>query len=191
MKVITSSLHWLSSTIRRPRFRWIAVVIIAVALLAFGAYLSRNQPRIFATYAFIIIWLFHFTLGIGAGYATLRLWSSRHHPLIWRLGIYLNAFIVDVVATVVLLFIARGVKMTWKFSTVLFVSAFISDIIRLPLIFYLIKGPAPVPSKTDHSGALPPQFWLDAFRRIVREEIENDRRQREGSTPATTGEPTG
>lgn len=129
--------------------------------------------RTLATLLFVIIWFVHLIVGVGAGYATLRLWYSRHHPLIRWVGLYINAFIIDVVAAIVMLFMAKGVVLTWKFASVLFISTFIGDILRAPLIIYLIRGPSAIaiPAGIVHSGELPPQFWMDAFRTIVKEEI--------------------
>lgn len=130
--------------------------------------------RTFVTLLFVIIWLIHLILGFGAGYAALRLWYGRHHPLIKWVGLYMNAFIIDVLSAIVLLFMAKGVVLTWKFATVMFVSTFLADIVRAPLILYLIRGPSdspPLPADPANSGQMPPQFWMDAFRKIVKEEI--------------------
>lgn len=137
--------------------------------------------RTFITLFFVVIWFIHLILGVGAGYATLRLWRSRHHPLMKWVGLYMNAFIIDVLSAVVLLFMAKGVVFTWKFTTVMFVSTLLADVVRAPLILYLILGPGDVPALPagpSNSGQLPPQFWidesrkaLDEIRTIVREEI--------------------
>lgn len=140
-----------------------------------------------ATLLFVIIWIIHLALGCGAGYAALRLWYSRRIPLIKWLGLYINAFIIDVLSAIVLLFVAKGVTLTWKFATVMFASTLLSDIVRAPLIFYLIKGQAPLPQKPGKitTGELPLQSLLDAVRAIIREELDNERRQRE-KQPQTT-----
>lgn len=126
------------------------------------------------TLIFVVIWFIHLILGVGAGYAALRLWHSRHHPLIKWVGLYMNAFIIDVLSAILLLFMARGVTLTWKFATVLFVSTLLSDIVRAPLILYLIKGPAksPLPLPYETSGELPKEFWMNEVRKIVKEELE-------------------
>lgn len=128
--------------------------------------------RTFVTLFFVVIWFIHLILGVGAGYATLRLWRSRHHPLMKWVGLYMNAFIIDVLSAVVLLFMAKGVVFTWKFTTVMFVSTLLADVVRAPLILYLIRGPADVPSLPagpSNSGQLPPQFWMDESRKMVDE----------------------
>jgi hypothetical protein len=127
------------------------------------------------TLFFVAVWFIHLTLGIGAGYATLRLWRSRHYPLIKWLALYMNAFIIDVLSAIVLLFVAKDVILTWKFAGVLFVSTLMSDIVRAPLIVYLIKGPAKAPlpvAQIEASGELPKEFWLEALRKVVREEVD-------------------
>lgn len=122
--------------------------------------------KTFVSLLFVIIWFIHLILGVGAGYATLRLWRSRHHPLMKWVGLYMNAFIVDVLSAIVLVFVAKGVVFTWKFTTVMFVSTFICDVIRAPLILYLIRGPSEPPPPTG-----PVVNQMDQIREIVREEI--------------------
>lgn len=127
--------------------------------------------RTVIVYAAAIIWLYHLVVGAGAGWAAIRLWSTRHHSLGWRLGLFLTGYVVEVLSAVALLFVARGVRFTLTFTAVLFGLTAVADTLRVLLIIHLIKGPAPLPSKDPESGALPPQFWLDAFRTIVREEL--------------------
>lgn len=154
--------------------RWLMLALLSVPLLvlAVWALTFRTATLIF----FIVIWLIHVGLGAGAGYAALRLWFLRHHPLMKWVGVYIIAFIVDALSAIVLLFVAKGVKFTWKFSTVMFISTLISNVMRAPLIFYLIRGPEPLGSsaagEVEKSGEQPPQFSMDEFRQIVREEIE-------------------
>lgn len=123
--------------------------------------------RTLVTLLFVIIWFIHLILGFGAGYAALRLWYGRHHPLIKWVGLYINAFIIDVLSAIVLLFMARGVTLTWKFATVMFVSTFLGDVVRAPLILYLIRGPSQLPVPAE-----PVASQLEQFRMIVREEID-------------------
>lgn len=121
--------------------------------------------RTFVTLLFVIIWFNHLILGVGAGYAALRLWYGRHQPLIKWVGLYMNAFIIDVLSAIVLLFMAKGVVFTWKFATVMFVSTFLSDLVRAPLILYLIRGPS------ELSVPEPVVNQMDEFRKVIREEI--------------------
>jgi hypothetical protein len=169
--------NWFLSHLRRLVIA--ACVIPLVILLA--VWLLRTFPgKSIATWIFVVIWFGHVALGAGAGYAALRLWYSRHHPLIGRLGLYINAFIIDVLSAIVLLFVARGVTLTWKFATVMFVSTLLSDVIRAPLILYLIRGPAHtaiLPSAQPTSGALPPEEWMERIRKIVREEVADKKHE--------------
>lgn len=122
-----------------------------------------------ATWIFVVIWFINLVLGVGAGYAALRLWYSRHQPLLRELGLYINAFVIDVIASIVLLFVSKGVKLTWKFSAVLFISVFLGNILRAPLILLLIRGQkrklieAP---EIQTSGELPPSIWHERFDRL-------------------------
>lgn len=122
--------------------------------------------KTFVTLLFVIIWFIHLILGVGAGYAALRLWYGRHHPLIKWIALYINAFIIDVLSAIVLLFVAKGVVFTWKFATVMFVATFLSDVVRAPLILYLIRGPSELPLPSE-----PAISQLDEIRKVVREEI--------------------
>lgn len=168
------------STWLLSRKRWLVVLIASIPLLTFVAWLLTFRTA--ALFIFIISWLVHVGLGAGAGYAALRLWYFRHHPLIKWMGVYILAFIIDALSAIVLLFVAKGVKFTWKFSTVMFVSALVSNLFRAPLIFYLIRGPQFLPGaepsvEPERSGEMPPEFW-ESFRKIVREEVRRALRPR-------------
>lgn len=163
---------------------WLILVACSVPVLLWLSWLLltfRTATLVF----FATVWVVHLALGFGAGYAALRLWYFRHHPLIKWVGIYITAFIVDVVSAIVLLFVAKGVRLTWTFSAVMFISTLISNFFRAPLIFYLIRGPEalPLPAETQNSGEKPPEFWLEAFRQIVREEVARERQRKAGQKP--------
>src|SRR5689334_10400222 len=96
-----------------------------------------------ALWFFVTIWFIHLILGVGAGYAALRLWYARHHPLVRWVGLYINGFIVEAITAITLIFVARGVHLTWKFSSVMFIGAFLGDLVRAPLIVFLIRGQTP------------------------------------------------
>lgn len=157
------------------RKRWLVLLIAGVPLLTVVAWLLTFRTA--ALFIFVISWLVHVGLGAGAGYAALRLWYFRHHPLIKWMGIYILAFIIDALSAIVLLFVAKGVKFTWKFSAVMFVSALLSNLFRAPLIFYLIRGPQLLPTAEPEKEekAAPPQFLLEAIREIVREEFRRSK----------------
>jgi len=129
----------------------------------------------FTTYIYIAIYLFHLALGAGAGYAALRLWAGRHHPLIWRLMIYMHGFIIEALTSVVLVLVSRGTYFTHEFAAVLFTGLLLGDAVRSTLIAYLIKGPAEsdLLAQSETSGDKDPEFWRHEFRLIVREELVN------------------
>lgn len=132
---------------------------------------------------FVLIYIVHLALGAGAGYAALRLWPARHHPLVWRVIVYMHGFIVEAATSVVLLFVARGTFFTQSFAIVLFTGMLIGDVVRAFLIVYLIKGPAEhqLLKAPETSGSKDPDFWRQEFRLIVKEEIASAlERQRKG-----------
>lgn len=124
-------------------------------------------------FIYVLIYIMHLALGAGAGYAALRLWRSRHHPLVWRVIVYIHGFIVEAITSLVLLLVARGTYFTQGFAAVLFTGMFLGDIVRVFLIAYLIKGPkqADLLSQPETSGSKDPDFWRKEFRAIVREEV--------------------
>jgi hypothetical protein len=158
------------------RKRWLIPAAAVIFLLVLGLFVLPLKKV--ATYIFVAIWFIHIGLGAGAGYAALRLWYLRANPLIKWMGLYMNAFIIDVLSAILLLFVTKGVTLTWKFSTVLFVSTIISNIFRAPLIFYLIKGPQALPLVPDEekSGELPPAHWEKYFEKMVTQNESIERR---------------
>jgi len=120
-------------------------------------------------YLCAFIWLFHLLMGVGAFYSALRLWPAREHPMIWRLGVYLNGFLFEVLTAIILVFVSKGVVFTWTFSAVMFLGTFLGDAVRAPLIVYLMKGPKDMPESAT-SGQMPPEFWRKEFRQAVRDE---------------------
>lgn len=158
-------LQWLLSH-KRP------IILAALGVALFIAATKLLGFRVVGLFSFVIIWFINFALGAGAGWAAVRLWYFRHQPLIKWMGVYITAFIVDVIGAVVLLFVAKGVVLTWKFSTVMFTSTLLSNVLRAPLIIYLIRGPSTLTlPDAKKSGEMEPEFWLKAFRKIVREEM--------------------
>lgn len=145
------------------RKRWL-IALCGISLTAFVVWLYTFRTA--AIIILVVIWFIHVILGIGAGWAAVRLWYFRHNPLMKWVGVYITAFIVDVLSAIVLLFVAKGVTFTWKFSTVMFVSALICNVLRAPLIIYLIRGPSELPASAE-----PVVNQIDEFRKVVREEI--------------------
>ncbi len=90
---------------------------------------------------YFLIWIFHILVGGGAGYAIVSLYNYRRNPFILRLAIYLNAAVIDFLTAILLLFFVKGVKIGWTFITIFFITMFLEDCTRLPLILYIFKGP--------------------------------------------------
>lgn len=91
-------------------------------------------------WVFVVIWFLHLIMGAGAGFAALRLWPMRADKFTFRLMLYLHALMIDAISAIVLVFMARGVTLTWKFSITLFAATVLKDLVRLPLVVMLIKG---------------------------------------------------
>lgn len=124
-------------------------------------------------FVYVLIYILHLALGAGAGYAALRLWPARRHPLVWRVIVYMHGFIIEALTSLVLLFVARGTFFTQAFAAVLFTGTLLGDVVRSFLIVYLIKGPTngALLQQSETSGSKDPEFWRNEFRLIVREEV--------------------
>jgi hypothetical protein len=125
-------------------------------------------------FIYIVVYLTHLALGAGAGYAALRLWPSRRHPMVWRTIVYIHGFVIEAITSIVLLFVSRGTYFTQSFAAVLFTGMFLGDIVRVFLIAYLIKGPTngALPVNTETAGDKDPDFWRRELRAILREELD-------------------
>lgn len=100
-----------------------------------------NSTKTIFIYLFVVIWLGHLITGAGAGFAAYRIWPERKLKFVLFTMIHLHAAMLDSISAIVLLFVSKGVVFTWRFSIVLFGFAFIRDIVRLPLIMYVLRGP--------------------------------------------------
>lgn len=125
-------------------------------------------------FVYVLVYLLHLALGAGAGYASLRLWPSRHHPWVWRVIVYIHGFIIEAITSIVLLLVSRGTYFTPVFAAVLFTGMFLGDVVRTFLIAYVIKGPRQTDllSRPETSGSKDPDYWLKEVRMIVREELD-------------------
>jgi hypothetical protein len=115
-----------------------------------------------AVWTFVIVWFLHLLIAAGAGYAAWRLWPERENKFVNYSMIHLHAAILDGLGAIVLLFLAVNVRFTWKFSLVFFSFALLRDVVRVPLIFYIIRGPQAKQNGEIHatqSGELPPEVW--------------------------------
>lgn len=90
--------------------------------------------------AFIAVWFFQLAVGAGAGFAAMKIWRARDDKFVFRLMLALHAPIINALTAIVLIFMARGVRLTWKFTITWFVGALLADLAVLPLILLLIKG---------------------------------------------------
>lgn len=88
----------------------------------------------------VVYWFIHLGIGTGVGYAILRLWPNRRNVFVWRVAIYMHAAIIDVIQSIVLVFLAKGVTLTYKFWITWVVGSILMDAVRVPLIIYVIRG---------------------------------------------------
>lgn len=88
----------------------------------------------------VIYWFVHLGIGTGVGYAILRLWNNRRNRFICRVAIYMHAAIIDVLMSIVLVFMAKGVHLTYKFWITWLAGSILADMARVPLIIYILKG---------------------------------------------------
>lgn len=162
--------------------KWILSHKNQLALGLFGTLLLvwALSHRTVALIACVVIWFGHLGLGVVAVMAGVRVWRSRHIPFFNYLWFYLNAFVIDVLSAIAMLFVARGVKFTWKFTAVMFISTLLMDAVRIPLLFSIIRGPkegTPVePKPKETNGALPPAHWEQYFERMVEQNKSIERR---------------
>lgn len=96
---------------------------------------------------FIVAWFFFLAVGAGAWFAAIRIWPERKDRFAFRLMIALHAPMVYALMSIVLIFMARGVRLTWKFSITWFTGTLLADLAVLPLILLLIKGLKEKPEK--------------------------------------------
>lgn len=89
---------------------------------------------------FVVYWFAHLALGAGAGFASLRLWNSRKNPFILRVALFMQSLVISALLAIVLVFLARGVKLTWKFSIAWFAGYMLMGALQVPLIVFLLKG---------------------------------------------------
>jgi len=92
------------------------------------------------------VWFFHLTVGGMAGVAAwLRVWTKRYDDegnkdrFAYSLTYSLSALPLSALMAIVLVFMAKGVRLTWKFTITMFAFTLVQDLIRLPLIVFLIK----------------------------------------------------
>lgn len=130
-----------------------ACVIVTCFVLAFALGMVAVGQAAGAKYAgaltMVILFFIHLLIGAGAGFSILRLWYYRDNPLVKRMAIYMHAAPIGALTSIVLLFMAKGVTLTWKFSITLFAGTLLADIVRLSFVVYVLKGDNP------HTSAVP------------------------------------
>lgn len=122
------------------------VLLLTLGMVIVGQYAGAKYA---GTLTMVIFYFVHLAIGAGTGFAILRLWYYRDNPLIRRMAIFMHAAPVTALTSIVLLFMARGVTLTWKFSITLFAGTLLADFIRLPFIVYVLKGDDP------HAASVP------------------------------------
>lgn len=90
--------------------------------------------------AFIAVWFFQLAVGAGAGFAAMKIWRVRDDRFAFRLIFALHAPMINALMAIVLIFMTRGVRLTWKFTITWFAGALLADLAILPLVLLLIKG---------------------------------------------------
>jgi hypothetical protein len=96
--------------------------------------------KLTAALIFVIIWFLYLAIGAGAGFAAWRIWPAHKDRFTQCLILFLHGPIADALTAIVLVFLAKGVKFTWKFSIVLFAGALIKIAVSLPLLLKLMRG---------------------------------------------------
>lgn len=90
----------------------------------------------------MVIWFYHLATGAVAAAAIYRIWPERQLKFVRYTLLHLLAPIVDSLGAVVCLLLAQDVRFTWKFAISLFAFMLLRDVVRLPLMLYLLRGPS-------------------------------------------------
>lgn len=96
--------------------------------------------KLAAVLIFVIIWFLYLAVGAGAGFAAWRIWPAHKDLFTKRLLLFLHGLMADALTAIVLVFLAKGVQLTWKFSVALFAGALIKTIVSMPLLLMLMRG---------------------------------------------------
>jgi hypothetical protein len=89
----------------------------------------------------ILAWLFQLATGCGAGYAAYRLWPDRKEVFARNVMVHMHATMIVSLAAVTLLFVSKGVHLTRLFTYTLFGFMTAWNLVSLPLILFVIRGP--------------------------------------------------
>jgi hypothetical protein len=141
---------------RTPRacvFSTTITVLFIIGMIIVGQYKGAKYA---GALAMVVLYFVHLLVGAGAGFTVLRLWYYRGNPLIRRMAIYLHSAPIMAVTSIVLIFMAREVQLTWKFSIVWFAGTLLADLTRLPFVFYMLRGDDPQASTVPQRVTRPP-----------------------------------
>lgn len=141
---------------RTPRACVIATCFALAFALGMVAVGRAAGARYAGTLTMVILFFIHLLIGAGAGFAILRLWYYRENPLIRRMAVFMHATPIGALTSIVLLFMAKGVHLTWKFSITLFAGTLLMDLVRIPFILYVCKGDDPHASTVPEVVTKPP-----------------------------------
>jgi hypothetical protein len=129
------------------------VLTFALSMVAVG---QHKGAKYAGALAMVVLYFVHLLVGAGAGFTVLRLWYYRGNPLIRHMAIYLHSAPIMAVTSIVLIFMAREVQLTWKFSIVWFAGTLLADLTRLPFVFYMLRGDDPQASTVPQRVTRPP-----------------------------------
>lgn len=128
-------------------------LLFTLGMVVLGQYKGARYAGVLTM---VILYFVHLLSGAGCGFAILRLWYYRDNPLIKRMAIYMHAAPIMALTSIVLLFMAKGVTLTWKFSITLFAGTLLADIVRLSFIVYVLRGDDPHASSVPATITKPP-----------------------------------
>lgn len=87
-----------------------------------------------------MVWFIHvLTMSGGAVAVILRLWGERDDWFARLLIVLMGVPVVLCLQSILLLFMARGVKFTWKFSITLFTTALVIDVLMTVFVIGILK----------------------------------------------------
>lgn len=141
---------------RTPRGCVIATaftLLFAAGMFILGYYAGAKYA---GTLTLVVLFFVHLTIGAGCAFAILRLWYYRENRLIKRMALYMHGAPIMALTSIVLIFMAKGVVLTWKFSITLFAGTLLADMVRLPFLSYMLKGDRPPASNVPERVIKPP-----------------------------------
>lgn len=141
---------------RTPRgcvFATVMVLLFTIGMIIVGRHAGAKYA---GALTMVILYFLHLLISAGCGYTIIRLWYYRENPLIKRVAIYMHAAPIMAVTAIVLIFMAKGVTLTWKFSITLFAGTLLADLVRLPFLAYILRSENPHASTVPATITKPP-----------------------------------